>query len=98
MILDTVNTVIELVAPEADAFLGKAPATASMLEWQGTSYKTFLTRVEDRAEQLFIETERTVFIYNVESGDAIAIYNECGLVIPRSRQPRSHRPEQRRRK
>ena len=85
MILDSTNTIIKLVVPEVDAFFGRVPASESMLEYQGVSYKTFLTKVEDNAEQMFIKTERTVVIYNVESGETIATYNECGLVVIRPR-------------
>ena len=97
MILDTTNTIIQLVVPEVDAFFGRAPASESMLEYQGVSYKTFLNKVEDNAEQMFIRTERTVVIYNVESGETIATYNECGLVIRRLNQPQPSDVRRRRR-
>jgi len=52
-----------------------------MLRSEGSvPYRSFSDKVEHLAENVYFTTERTVLIYRHDTAEAVARYNECGLV------------------
>jgi hypothetical protein len=81
MIVSRSDAIIDLTKAEGDALLGKAEATAAMLNWGGHTYKTFRERLEHQASELHYETERTVLIYADDSEEPVARCDDEGFII-----------------
>lgn len=75
------DAIISLTKAEGEALLGKAEATADMLNWGGHTYASFRERLEHQAVELHYETERTVLIYADDSEEPIARCDDEGLTI-----------------
>ena len=81
MLFDSANRTIELLDVEVEVFLG-APAEPYMLRSHGPRpYKSLSDRIEDQAEEMFFKTERPIRVTHADTGETVATYNECGLVM-----------------
>lgn len=83
------DAIIELSAEEISYLLGESTPPPELLavkvrDRKGeftVNYKTFRELVEQRAQELSYETDRTVLICDDGDGDTVARYNERGLVF-----------------
>jgi len=82
MLFDSANRTIELLDVEVEVFLGRVPAEPYMLRSLGPRpYKSFSDRIEDQAEEMFFKAELPIRVTHADTGETVATYNECGLVM-----------------